>query len=99
MELLKDLIQVVPKPLFCILDGFQLLDDWSTDALVGDLINFLGGEGPDEVEDKMLKVLITSTGRSRALMRLLEPKNILLADRDGAVDSPARRGGNSRLIF
>jgi len=99
VELLKDLIQVVPKPLFCILDGFQLLDDWSTDTLVGDLINVLGGQGPDEVEDKMLKVLITSTGRSRALMRLLEPDNILLADRDGAVDSPARRGGNSRLIF
>jgi hypothetical protein len=99
VELLKNLVQVVPKPLFYILNEFQVLDDWSTETLVEDLVNILRGEGAKGVEGRMLKVLITTTGRSRALVRLLQPKELLLADRDGAVDSPARRGGNSRLIL
>jgi hypothetical protein len=97
--LLKNLVQVVPKPLFYILNEFEVLDDWSTETLVEDLVNVLRGEGSNGVEGRMLKVLITTTGRSRALVRLLQPKELLLADRDGAVDSPARRGGNSRLIL
>ncbi|KAF8846683.1 hypothetical protein BDZ45DRAFT_608575, partial [Acephala macrosclerotiorum] len=80
IELMKDLVQVVPKPLFCILDGFQVLDDWSTEALVEDLVKVLGGEGGNCAEGETLKVLVTTTGRSRALVRLLKTKDLLLAD-------------------
>lgn len=99
IKLLQDLTQVVPKPLFCIVDGFQVLDDWTTEALLEDLVKVLNGGVENSGGGKTLKVLITTTGRSRALMRLLESKDLLLADRDGAVNSPARRGGTSRLLL
>lgn len=97
--LLKDLTKVVPKPIFCILDNFQVLDDWSTENLLEDFVKVLGDEARNCGGGKMLKVLITTTGRSRALVGLLDANNLLLADRDGAVDSPARRGGHARLIL
>jgi hypothetical protein len=99
VSLLRDLVEDVPKPLFCIVDGFQILDDWSTEELLVDLVRVLKVEGADGIEGEKLKVLITTTGRSRALMKVLEPNDLILADRDGAVDSPARRGGRSNLIL
>ena len=99
VSLLRDLIEDVPKPLFCIVDGFQVLDDWSTEEFLVDLVRVLKGEGGNGAEGGKLKVLITTTGRSRALMKVLELNDIILADRDGAVDSPARRGGRSNLIL
>ncbi|KFY83512.1 hypothetical protein V498_08018 [Pseudogymnoascus sp. VKM F-4517 (FW-2822)] len=99
VSLLKDLVQVVPKPLFCIVDGFQVLDDQSTDELLVELVEVLKGGNGNDTGGEKLKVLITTTGRSRALMKVLEPNNILLADQDGAADSPARRGGRSNLIL
>lgn len=99
VSLLRDLVQVVPKPLFCILDGFQVLDDWSTEGLLVDLVEVLKDGNANSTEGEKLKVLITTTGRSRALMKVLEPNNILLADQDGAADSPARRAGRSNLIL
>lgn len=99
VSLLKDLVQVVPKPLFCIVDGFQVLDDWSTEELLVELVEVLKGGNANDTGGEKLKVLITTTGRSRALMKVLEPNNILLADQDGAADSPARRGGRSNLIL
>lgn len=65
---------------------------------MGDPVEVLRGEANDEEEERM-KVLITTTGRSRALVKILEPNDLLLADRDGAVDGPARRGGKTNLIL
>ncbi|KFX93903.1 hypothetical protein O988_06577 [Pseudogymnoascus sp. VKM F-3808] len=84
VSLLRDLVQVVPKPLFCIIDGFQVLDDWSTEELVAELVKVLQGGNANGTEGEKLKVLITTTGRSRALMKVLEPNNLILADQDGA---------------
>jgi hypothetical protein len=99
VSLLRDLVQAVPKPLFCIIDGFQVLDDWSTEELLEELVKVLHGGNANGTEGEKLKVLITTTGRSRALMKVLEPNNLILADQDGAVGSPARRGGRSNLIL
>ena len=99
IRLLRDLVEVVPKPLYCIIDGFQLLDDWSTEKYLADLLEGLRSKLANDGEAEGLKVLITTTGRSRALMKILEPKDLLLADQDGAVDSPVRRGGERELTL
>jgi hypothetical protein len=97
--LLQDLVHTVPKPLFCIVGDFQILDDWSTESLVGDLMKVLRYSDSKEVKREKFKVLITTTGRSKVLIKYLEVQELVLADRDGAVDGPARRGGNKRLIL
>jgi hypothetical protein len=96
--LLRDLVDTIPKPLFCIVDEVQILDDWSTESLIGDLTKVLRGSS-SKVDRQKLKVLITTTGRSKALIKHLEVQELVFADRDGAVDGPARRGGNKRVIL
>jgi hypothetical protein len=95
--LLRNLIQLIPKPLFCIVDGFQLLDDPSTDQYLDGIIGALSGSAL--ADTNRLKVLITTTSRSRSLIRNLSTQDLVFADRDGAVDSPSRRGGNKRVIL
>lgn len=97
--LLRDLVEVVPKPLFCIVDGFQVLESWSTEGLFVDLFKALRGSEANDIKAERLKVLMTTTGKSSVLAKHLEVEEIVLADRDGAVDSPARRGGSTRLIL
>ncbi|KAE9365611.1 hypothetical protein N431DRAFT_519116 [Stipitochalara longipes BDJ] len=99
IELLRDLVISVPKPVFCIVDSFQVLDDWSTESMIGDFVKTLKDSGPEEETKETLKVLITTTGKSKALTRYLAVRELVLADRDGAVNSPARRGGTARLIL
>lgn len=97
--LLQDLVDTVSKPLFCIVDGFQILDDWSTESWIGDLVKVLRVSESKGENNGNFKVLITTTGKSKTLIKLLDVRELVLADRDGAVDSPARRGGNVRLIL
>jgi len=102
IDLLRDLVETVPKPLFCIVDGFQVLDDWSTESLIGDFVKVLidsESKGVKRVKREKLKVLVTTTGKSKALVKHLDVRELVLADRDGAVDSPARRGGNTHLVL
>jgi hypothetical protein len=99
ISLLKDLIDIVPRPLFCIIDGLQLLDNWSTETLLEDFIAVLKERSSNGGETEGLKILFTTMGRSRALVKCLEASNLVLADRDGAADSSARRGGNRRFLF
>jgi hypothetical protein len=99
IELLRDLVVTVPKPVFCIVDGFQVLDDWSTETMVGDFVKALKVYGSEEKIERAIKVLITTTGKSKALTKYLDVRELVLADRDGAVNSPAHRGGTTRLIL
>lgn len=98
-ELLRDLVGAVPKPLFCIIDGFQLLNSWKTESLFEDFFKALRGFDATSGEAEKVKVLITTTGKSNAVSKHLKASEMVLADRDGAVDSAARRGGNTRLLF
>jgi hypothetical protein len=100
VTLLNDLLQVVPRPLYCIISGFQLLDDPSTDGYADHLVKTLHSAVMTISQATgSLKVLIKTTGRSRSLMRNLERREIVLADRDGAVNSSARQGGQGRFIL
>ena len=97
--LLCDLLEAAPKPLFCVINDFQVLDSWSTGRLIGDLFKALRGSETKDVETERIKVLITTTGKSSALTKHLKAEEMVLADRDGAVDSPSRKGGNTPLIL
>ncbi|EPE33341.1 hypothetical protein GLAREA_06353 [Glarea lozoyensis ATCC 20868] len=99
ISLLKDLVDIVPRPLFCIIDGLQLLDDWSTETLLEEFIAVLKEGSSSGGDTEGLKILLTTTGRSRALVKCLEARNLVLADRDGAADGSARRAGNRRFLF
>jgi hypothetical protein len=97
VEALNDLLQFTPTILYCIIDGFQWLDDPSTDKFLKELVKvFRGAALPSS---NCFKVLITTTGRSRSLLGELSPTELILADRDGAKDGAARRGGNIRFII
>jgi hypothetical protein len=98
-ELLRDLVEAVPKPLFCIIDGFQLLNSWKTESLFEDFFRALRGSITTNSEAEKVKVLITTTGKCSAVSKHLKASEMVLADRDGAVDSAARRGGNTQLLF
>jgi hypothetical protein len=64
-----------------------------------DLVKVLRGEGENGAQGEKLKALITTTRKSRTLVKVLEPNELLLADGNGAVNSPARRGGRSNLTL
>jgi hypothetical protein len=109
VSLLRDLVGFGPRPLFCIVDSLQLIDDWSTETLLEEFLSIFrpprssdrgrqdGGKEDDGQEG--LKVLFTTTGRSRSLVKKMDPKELVIADRDGAADSPARRAGNRRFLI
>lgn len=98
ITLLRDLVKTIPKPLFCIVDGFQKLDDRNTEGLLEELVNVLKFSGSEGTNTDHLNVLFTTTGKSRALLKCLDPSEYVLADRDGAAGSSARRAGNRRFI-
>lgn len=95
--LLRELLQLAPKTLFCIIDGFQVLDDRSTEKYLVGLVEMLRGQSQSGPGTS--KVLFTTTGRSRALLGVLSHSELILADRDGAKDGPARRAGYSRFAL
>jgi hypothetical protein len=99
MALLRDLVEIVPRPLFCIIHGFQILDDWSTEALLEEFVRVFKGSKSSDGGAEELKILFTTTGRSKALIKCLEPRELILADQDGAADGSARRAGTRRFLF
>jgi hypothetical protein len=48
---------------------------------LADLVKVFSGKAANRGN---LKVLITMTGRSRALVKVIDPNNLLLADQDGS---------------
>jgi hypothetical protein len=97
IAVLNDLLRFTPKILYCIIDGFQWLDDPSTDKFLKELVKVLRGAAVPS--SNCFKVLITTTGRSRSLLGELSQTELILADRDGAKGGAARRGGNIRFTI
>lgn len=97
VDLFNDLLQFMLKILLCVIDGFQWLDDRSTDKYLKDFVKILrGGAVPSS---NAFKVLLTTTGRSRALLGELAQTELCLADRDGSHGSAARRGGHVGFVI
>lgn len=69
LALLKDLITLLPRTTFCIIDGLHWLDDQGTETALEQLVECL--------RDEKLRVLFTTTGRAGCLMGCLDPDEIV----------------------
>ena len=96
-EILRSLISFIPKKLFCIINGLQILDDKSTESSLDELVQLLHGLSvPDE---HSVKVLFTTEGRSRCLLRTLKKSELVFADHERAGSGARRTFGRQRFII
>lgn len=98
---LAQLISQIDVTTFIVIDGIQWLDDVSTSPYLNELIKVLVRAAADNHQARgqqrpVVRVLLTTTGRSRSLLRALENNVYLLADR--ASRQRERRTG-SRLAW
>lgn len=71
--LFRDIRELLPGRIFCVIDGFQWLDDKST---AKDLVEFV-----EILRQSRLKVLFTTNGHSRCLLGYLLQSELLILDR------------------
>ncbi|KAF2104081.1 hypothetical protein NA57DRAFT_70292 [Rhizodiscina lignyota] len=101
MSLLQDLISVAPPLLLFIIDGIQWLDDKTTEKHIRALVSLLRKcSSPTAGQSSLvntappstqtIKVLFTTSGKSRALIPILERHELLLADRISNARTPGR---------
>ena len=80
---LKDLLAQLDTTLFIVIDGLEWLDDTSTHrpltSTLQTLINASAARLPEQ-SSTSVRILLTTTGRSHALLDVLEPGTYLLAD-------------------
>lgn len=69
LALLRDLISLLPRTTFCVIDGLHWLDAQGTETALEQLVQCL--------RDEKLRVLFTTTGRTGCLMESLEPDEIV----------------------
>lgn len=85
LAVVQDLLDEMPRTLFCIIDGIQWLDDRSTNEALGELVNAL--------RSGKLKVLFTTSGRSACLLgqlsrlEMLEVEKLSQGRREFRLDS------------
>jgi hypothetical protein len=100
LVLLKDLVEQVDSMLFTVLDGLQWLDDQHTSPYLGDLIlTLLSASAINQQRSEqmfpLVRVLLTTTGRSYTLLDILEREVYLLADER----NKTRKGGSGISLF
>lgn len=88
VAILNDLLDVSPPVLFCVIDGFEQLDDTSTQKCMGELIEALRGDSITNKDSagskRILKVLFTTAGRSKCLLTNLEESELVFAEQSSA---------------
>lgn len=67
---LRDVLGQLPRTVVCVVDGMQWLDDSSTAVYLGELVKALRRQ-------ERVKVLFTTAGRSRCLLRELDASEVL----------------------
>lgn len=84
LRLLQQLLDQVDSPLFIVVDGLQWLDDVSTDTWLKGLVETLMQEWASSSQGRLsVRTLLTTTGRSAALLEVLYPDAYTLADEGG----------------
>ena len=90
IQLLGALIRQIDFVVFIVIDGLQWLDDIGTMKPLSELIatltkDVVDGRASSETgqDAQDIRVLLTTTGRSHALLENLEPSTYLLADTGG----------------
>jgi hypothetical protein len=71
--LFRDIRELLPGRIFCVIDGFQWLDDKSTAKHLVEFVEIL--------RQSRLKVLFTTNGHSRCLFGSLSQSELLILDR------------------
>lgn len=98
LDLLHDALMLGPPMLYCVIDGLQWLDDASTQGMLDDLLKLLRTELDSCREAKInLKLLFTTSGQSRCLLRCDLSRSEYVLDEGRAVtltDMPMARASS-----
>lgn len=93
LTIMKDLLDLAPPTLLCVIDGFDRLEEKSTERALSDLYKALCGRVLADRETsgspRVLKVLFTTAGRSSCLLDHLEDDQLVFAEQSSA----GRRAG------
>lgn len=100
LQLLETAIEQMDSMLLIVIDGFQCLDDASTSHYLDKMVEILMAAGPESAQSSrqgqpLVRVLMTTSGRSRALLRMLDRNAYVLADESG----PRPGGVSSKSVF
>ena len=100
---LRELLDLSPPMLFCIIDAFEILDDRSTTAHMTAFVDTLRGhksyKAPASTgSDRVLKILFTTAGRSRTLLTDLSDEELIFAERAGSALKTGRPSGGRRSL-
>ena len=102
-SLLRELLDLSPPILFCIIDAFEILDDRSTTAPMTTFVNSLRGhnvyKGPaSSGSDRVLKILFTTAGPSGTLLTELGEDELVFAERAGSAVKTGRPSVGRRSL-
>ena len=102
IALLKALLDLSPAVLFCVIDGFELLDDQSTRQYLTDFVKALKGHqsGNEHMtaSRRTLKFLFTTAGRSRCLLNYLQEEELVFAESSSAGRKPGKPQSGRRAL-
>lgn len=90
IAILRDLLEMSPSVLICVIDGIQWIDDLSTESAMKKLFSLLRhyvepGEG---TQRRVCKILFTTAGESRALFTALTDREIVLTEHTHTTRAP-----------
>lgn len=102
-NVLGELLDLSPPIVFCVIDSFEVLDDRSTMSHMTAFVNTLRGHksyrGPLSTgSNRVLKILFTTAGRSRALLTYLDEDELVFAERAGSAANPGRPSVGRRSL-
>ena len=103
IAVLGELLDLSPPMLFCVIDGFEALDDRSTTKHMTTLVNTLRGHtiysSPlSQLSDRVLKILFTTAGRSRSLLTDLRDDELIFAERAGSAQKAGKSSAGRRSL-
>ena len=102
IAILKDLLDLAPPVLFCVIDGFEVLDDQSTRQYLTDFVKALEGHrfGNEDTtaSRRTSKFLFTTAGRSRSLLNHLQEEELVFAERSSAGRKPGKPSPGRRAL-
>ena len=102
LTIMKDLLDLAPPTLLCVIDGFDRLEEQSTEGVLSDFLKALcervvadrGTSGSPRV----LKVLFTTAGRSGCLLAHLEDDQVVFAEHSSAGRRPGKPSSGRRSL-
>ena len=102
LTIMNDLLDLAPPTLFCVIDGFDRLDEESTERALSDLYKVLCGRVLADRETsgspRVLKVLFTTAGRSSCLLAHLKDDQVVFAEQSSAGRRPGKPSSGRRSL-